>query len=702
MLNSTNIKILSAVIVVALFNARPLPAQPLPDSWADRDGDSDVDQEDYWVFEACGSGPAIPFPQGCNWADADSDGDVDQEDFGEFQICYSGQGNYSPCAFTTYYVSTSGNDANNGLSPTDQAPGVGPWQHIQHAIDNAASLNNQIVIDIAAGIYNVSNDGLGYDYLLISETQNDNNYILKGTPDETIIVNNEGTVYVILANSSHYSGTFTLKNLTVQYNHAADAYGVLGIQGYADYVIENCTINVTGDNNCKGVILNNYFANTRIDKCTIDTPATGIQSGTIQYLNVNNCSITTQQLNFPCIGLYGFLENVSITNNNLTAAGHYAVSQLSQGIFSSLNVDIRANDIYNSRGGIRFDTLYNFNIVDNNITIDYDGDNSTYMGIALGGDLPAYRNAYNGIIRGNTIQYTGSAVYSAHTILLGAGSSYIEVDNNIVAGGNYQIVCKGSNCHIHHNICKGPYSIFVSYGTDNIIEHNSCYATRYKPAFCWNINQPSLTSGDEANAVVVQNNQTVQLAETDLTYITAGQSIELVGRNDGLNGSTFFEIVHIRNLDNQVDVFPVPANAGGNYKWRISGGARNNTIRNNIFDITGGGNYSLRSHKPHWNNNFDYNLYASRTGIAVFLRTGFAYSQAMLIDLWDLFSNPQAPDNDQHSIVTLESPFVYVDPSDPTTDNDDFHLKEGSEALMAGYPLPCTDIGKYQQSDCQQ
>ncbi|MDM8007524.1 MAG: hypothetical protein QUV05_15400 [Phycisphaerae bacterium] len=55
--------------------------------------DGDVDQDDLDTFEACATGPGIPFADGdCAKADLDDDNDVDQTDFGALQRCYSGEG----------------------------------------------------------------------------------------------------------------------------------------------------------------------------------------------------------------------------------------------------------------------------------------------------------------------------------------------------------------------------------------------------------------------------------------------------------------------------------------------------------------------------------------------------------------------------------------------------------------------------------
>jgi hypothetical protein len=66
--------------------------------------DGHVDTTDFAVFQACATGPGVPYnpadpPGGCGLmpdanghvrADLDADGDVDQGDFGIFQRCYSG------------------------------------------------------------------------------------------------------------------------------------------------------------------------------------------------------------------------------------------------------------------------------------------------------------------------------------------------------------------------------------------------------------------------------------------------------------------------------------------------------------------------------------------------------------------------------------------------------------------------------------
>ena len=63
-----------------------------PTCQADFDHDYDVDADDFILFDACMSGPAVPVLHGCVAKDLDGDVDVDQSDFGLFQRCYSGPG----------------------------------------------------------------------------------------------------------------------------------------------------------------------------------------------------------------------------------------------------------------------------------------------------------------------------------------------------------------------------------------------------------------------------------------------------------------------------------------------------------------------------------------------------------------------------------------------------------------------------------
>jgi hypothetical protein len=64
---------------------------------ADFDLDSDVDQDDFGVFQRCLSGDGMGFSEDCAPADLSGDGDVDIEDFGLFWPCMAGADNPPGC-----------------------------------------------------------------------------------------------------------------------------------------------------------------------------------------------------------------------------------------------------------------------------------------------------------------------------------------------------------------------------------------------------------------------------------------------------------------------------------------------------------------------------------------------------------------------------------------------------------------------------
>ena len=71
-----------ALVLPVFLLAGMFPSQAKALVLGDFDSDCDVDLSDYATFQACVSGPAIPYAGDCGKADFDHDGDVDQDDFG--------------------------------------------------------------------------------------------------------------------------------------------------------------------------------------------------------------------------------------------------------------------------------------------------------------------------------------------------------------------------------------------------------------------------------------------------------------------------------------------------------------------------------------------------------------------------------------------------------------------------------------------
>jgi hypothetical protein len=58
--------------------------------WADADGDGDVDQVDFGIWQSCYTGPGGGILPGCECFDRNNSGSVDGNDFNEFMNCYTG------------------------------------------------------------------------------------------------------------------------------------------------------------------------------------------------------------------------------------------------------------------------------------------------------------------------------------------------------------------------------------------------------------------------------------------------------------------------------------------------------------------------------------------------------------------------------------------------------------------------------------
>jgi hypothetical protein len=76
-----------------LNNTYPIVTIDPPEKYGDLDNDTDIDQEDFGLFQMCLSGDGSLHKQGCDIADLDSDGDVDRYDFAIFQSCMTGPNN---------------------------------------------------------------------------------------------------------------------------------------------------------------------------------------------------------------------------------------------------------------------------------------------------------------------------------------------------------------------------------------------------------------------------------------------------------------------------------------------------------------------------------------------------------------------------------------------------------------------------------
>ena len=71
----------------SVCNQTSCPQPPCNNPFADKDGDGDVDMNDFAAFQRCYTGSAGGVPAGCSCYDRDHSGAIDSSDFAAFKLC---------------------------------------------------------------------------------------------------------------------------------------------------------------------------------------------------------------------------------------------------------------------------------------------------------------------------------------------------------------------------------------------------------------------------------------------------------------------------------------------------------------------------------------------------------------------------------------------------------------------------------------
>lgn len=132
-----------------------LPVPPIPDL----DGDGDVDGIDLAGFASCHSGPAVPYPHGCDRADFDGDNDVDQSDFGALQKCFRGPNQPADpeCTSKTPHVAARQRTDCKAGNPDQGYPGCGKDELDLVPAGDALLVTHRNIV------YNCCLNGIGVD-----------------------------------------------------------------------------------------------------------------------------------------------------------------------------------------------------------------------------------------------------------------------------------------------------------------------------------------------------------------------------------------------------------------------------------------------------------------------------------------------------------------------------------------------------------
>ncbi len=454
------------------------PGYVAPRTVSDFDSDGDVDATDFAVFEACRTGPGIPYdplPSGCTLTsdadgylliDFDKDGDVDQSDFGVFQLCLSGAGNPTDPSCTcatdssgvTYIVL-------NGTSISVEGKGV-TVAGTKATITSAGTYNisgtladGQIIVNsISSGTVALVLNGVS-----ISNSRTAPIYVISA--DETAIVLGDGTTNSVSDPASYVfedptqdepnAAIFSKDRLTISGNGSLTVNGHYndGIASKDELVISGGTIiaNAVDD----GIRGKDYLVVTG-GSITVTSGGDGFKADNATDVALGYISIADGSIHITSGGDAIAAEtNVAITGGTFTlTSGGGSTATLpdplsAKGIKGGVSVAISggaftinsADDSIHSNGSISIQN----SATNINITSGRDGVAADTTVSITGGTIAATTGGGSGVTASDTISAKG-----------------IKGDTGVtITGGT--ITCNSADDGIHSNT-----SISIPSGSPNV------------------------------------------------------------------------------------------------------------------------------------------------------------------------------------------------------------------------------------------
>jgi parallel beta-helix repeat protein len=332
---------------------------------------------------------------------------------------------FAGSAQTNFYVATTGNDANNGLSPATSK------LTIQNAVNTAAAGD---IINIADGVYNAR--------VIITKS-----LTLLGDTEAGCIINGTGLVGTgkgILINNGVTN--VSIRRLTVQNftgaNGNSDA-GIYAIGGNNNLDIEHVTI----QNNVGG---SGFYANGPVDNVVLDfvtssghtVAARGIViwNGLKSNIRISNCQVFGNN----CCGIElqdGSASGVIMTNNNVYNNSDNGMSAI--GLDGTVGTNLIANNTLNNNGrfGIEIKNPNGSTTVTSNTV-----NNTTFTTeVRDGAGIAVYRR---GVLGTNVDIPTGVKV-TLNTVSGYKQPSTSEGFGIVIEGTNHQVLQNNvSNCDV--------------------------------------------------------------------------------------------------------------------------------------------------------------------------------------------------------------------------------------------------------------
>jgi hypothetical protein len=368
---------------------------------------------------------------------------------------------------TTYYVSTLGNDGNDGLDPTP----AHAWLTIQHAADTMVAGDT---VEIKAGTYTeeieVTTSGAVGSYITY-----------KNYASGTVIIDGTG---------GSQNGTFMITNadyiwlegIEIQnaFRSGVQAHNTCHFLMFKDlYIHDTYSSAIIINNNDPNPVIGNMHDITIDDVTTDDTNTSSDQEG-ISLVGVNNFEIKNCNVGSTYSALTGGYDaGIDLKVGCIDGSVHdNEIHDTGTGIYidchgyDSSNIDIYNNYIHNNMGGISIaEEHYSKDATDivmyNNLICD-----NYYQGFNVGENIAPYFDKTFTFIN-NTLYHNGGTGYREIFLADPSGYTSCIIRNNIIVAhdsGTHMIYDRSSSgVTFDHNLyySLGGYNV-DTYGTDYI------------------------------------------------------------------------------------------------------------------------------------------------------------------------------------------------------------------------------------------
>lgn len=392
-----------------------------------------------------------------------------------------------------YVDGTNGNDANDGLAPTDEGGGVGPMATIYaaglEAETQAAAGTKSVLLYMAQGTYQGGAPGDGTNFAFrVTSAYDSHRLIVAMAPPATMPGDGASGEVVIGADAAAYANQTVLINgntatelvllgtdtlpLTVQKGGSGvKSYGVVRVNantGTGTVIVDGATLLATGTVSGSASCVTLQHGDLTVKNGGVLKHSSTFAGASGALVTLSGSAVVGDIIFQDC-----HLETSS--NANTLAAIYWAsVTSVANITFTNVTALLR-----NSSAGLRCDTATGTVTIDG-LAITCDGNANQLYPLAVGTNDPAAGGGFGTPpdIDDVTIHCTGSATPS-HAFLLGKDCVNATVDNLVITGDGtcptYGLVLKNcSGCTINGVSCysDGPVLYFKG-GQDNLIQHGS-------------------------------------------------------------------------------------------------------------------------------------------------------------------------------------------------------------------------------------